>query len=136
MLGPATGLATGTARGWRRVIAGVLIHALVLQGIAFALAGASRAVNAAGGGDFTAYELCRHDGGTPASRGDSPETPAADTHCIFCLAGAHQALDVPVCAPEYHAIAIPVAPWPFAVWRLPTATVDASARPRGPPPVA
>jgi len=36
--------------------------------------------------------------------------------------------------PEFRTIAFALVPWPFVVWRLPAATVDASARPRGPPP--
>jgi hypothetical protein len=52
---------------------------------------------------------------------------------VFCLAGATYVLDVPAAAPDFHAIAFAVVAWRFEAWRLPAVTVDASARPRGPP---
>jgi hypothetical protein len=123
--------ARGSSGGWRRLTACALVFALVLQGIAFSLAGARLAATAA---DWAGFELCRHDGG--AGPGGAPEAPAADSHCIFCLAGATFVLDVPAVAPDFRALAFAVVPWRFEAWRLPTATVDASARPRGPPPAA
>jgi hypothetical protein len=108
------------------------VLALVVQSIAFALAGARLAADAVGTADLAGFELCRHDGGA----GGGPETPAADSHCIFCLAGVAYVLGTPAAPPAFHTIAIAVVSWPFVVWRLPAATVDASARPRGPPPAA
>ena len=116
--------------GWRRLTACALVFALVIQGIAFTLAGARLAADAAAATDLAAFELCRHDGG---AAGGAPEAPAADSHCVFCLAGATFVLDVPAAAPDFHAIAFAVVPWRFEAWRLPAVTVDASARPRGPP---
>jgi hypothetical protein len=117
--------------GWRRLTAGILVLALVVQGIAFTLAGARLAVDAASAADLAGFELCRHDGGAAPG---APESPAADSHCVFCLAGATYVLGAAAATPEFRTIAFALVPWPFVVWRLPAATVDASARPRGPPP--
>jgi hypothetical protein len=124
--------ARGATGGWRRLTACALVFALVLQGIAFTLAGARLAADAAAATDFAGFELCRHVDGT--APGGAPETPAADSHCVFCLAGATYILGTPSYAPEFRTIVIAIATWPFAMWRLPATTVDDSARPRGPPP--
>jgi hypothetical protein len=121
-------MARGAQGGWRRLTACALVLALVIQGIAFTLAGARLAADATT--DWTAFELCRHDGAGP---GGAPEAPAADSCCILCLAGAAYVLDTPSAAPGFQAIAFALGPWRFEAWRLPTVTVDASARPRGPP---
>jgi hypothetical protein len=126
-------VASGSWGGWRRLTACVLVLALIFQGIAFSLAGARLATEAAGTADWAGFELCRHDGGVP---GGAPESPAADSHCVFCLAGATYVLGETAAAPEFHTIAIAIVHRPFVVWRLRAATVDASARPRGPPPAA
>jgi hypothetical protein len=123
-----------TARGgWRRLSAGILVFALVLQGIAFSWAGARLAADAAGATALAGFELCRHDGAVPDG---APQAPAADIHCVFCLAGASYVLSSPAATPEFRTVAFAMVPWRFTVWRLPAATVDASARPRGPPSVA
>jgi hypothetical protein len=115
--------------GRQRVTAGILVLALVLQGIAFTLAGARLA--AADPTDAAAaFLLCRHDGGSGG--GGPPESPAADSHCIFCLAGATY-LDAPAAASACHTITFGVLSWSLSAWRLPGTTVNASARPRGPP---
>jgi len=125
--------AKSSGSGWRRLAACVLVFALVLQGIAFTLAGARLAADTAGTADQAGFEVCRHDGGTPP--GGAPESPAADSHCIFCLTGA-TCLDAPAAAAEFHTITFAALSWSFRAWRLPAATVNASARPRGPPPAA
>jgi hypothetical protein len=115
--------------GWQRLTACVLALALGLQGIAFTLAGtrlaAATPTDAAAG-----FELCRHDGGMGG--GGAPESPAVDNHCIFCLTGATY-LDASAAASECHRITFGVLSWSLSAWRLPGATVNASARPRGPP---
>jgi hypothetical protein len=123
---------------WRRLTACILIFALVLQSIAFTFAGATLAGGAAGAtgaADWAGagFELCRHNAG--AAPDGVPAAPASDTHCIFCLAGAN-VLGAPVSAPECYVLAIAIAPWRFAAWRLPADTVDANTRARGPPPAA
>ena len=59
---------------WRRLTAGVLICAVLLQGMAFALDGARFAAAAVGTADWASFELCRHDGG--AAPDGAPESPA------------------------------------------------------------
>jgi hypothetical protein len=114
--------------GRQRLTACVLALALGLQGLAFTLAGtrlaATTATDAAAG-----FELCRHDGGMG---GGAPESPAVDNHCIFCLTGATY-LDASAAASACHRITFGALSWSLSAWRLPGATVNASARPRGPP---
>ncbi len=122
-------LAKCTRSGRQRLAACVLIFALILQGIALTLAGARLA--AADPADTAAgFVLCRHDGGTPG--GSAPESPGADSHCIFCLAGAAY-IDAPAATLQSHTITFAMLSWSFKAWRLPAATVNASALPRGPP---
>ena len=123
---------------WRQLAAVVLIFALLLQGMAFAVAAGSLAADAAGDTDWAGFALCRHsgdaDGGIAARPGGAPDS--IDRCCVFCLAGAAYVLGGPVHAPEFHTVVLASAPWPFTAWRLPPLTVDASARPRGPPAAA
>jgi hypothetical protein len=115
---------------WQLLTACLLVLALVLQGIALTLAGA-RLATADPTNDAAGFELCRHDGGVRG--GGAPGRPAADSHCIFCLTEATY-LDAPVTASQCRTIAFGVLSWSLgAWWRLPAATVNASARPRGPP---
>jgi hypothetical protein len=116
--------ATGSGGGWRRFTASVLAFTLVLQAIAFTWAGAKLPANHAG------FELCRHDGRlAPAS---APDSPGADNHCIFCLAGA-TCLGASAAASQFHTVTFAGSSWPLSAWRSPAVTVNASARPRGPP---
>ena len=120
-------MAQSSRSGWRRLTASVLVFALILQGIAFTLAGARLADDPA---DSAGFALCRHDGG--AAGGGEPKRPSADGHCIFCLAGA-TCLDAPAAVSQSHAITFAVLSWSSNTWRSPAAAVNASARPRGPP---
>jgi hypothetical protein len=129
----------------RQFTAGVLIVALMLQGMAVAAASGHIAVKASDADqNWTSFEICHHGGptensgntnaGDAAAPGSAPEGSGA--HCIFCLAGAAYALDTPLPSADFHIIMRAIVPRPFTAWRLPALTVDASARPRGPPPVA
>jgi hypothetical protein len=125
--------------GWRQLVASVLIFAVMLQGMAFAVAAGRVASNAASDTDWAGFELCRHngfadDGGNAALPGGAPER--SSPHCVFCLSGASYLLGAPPHAPEFHTVVLTIAPWTVTAWRLPAITVDASARPRGPPPAA
>ena len=120
---------------WRRLTACLLIYALFLHGIAFAMAGARLSTDAAGGADWAGFELCRHDNAAPALPGD-PEGQAGDTHCVFCVAGPGFVLAPPAVSTTFCPVEISIAPWPLMTWRLAPATVDASSRPRGPPSAA
>jgi hypothetical protein len=127
---------------WRQLTACLLIFALFMHGIVFALstamAGATSArlsAEGAGAAEWTGFELCRHDNAAPIEPGN-PGGPAADTHCVFCVAGPGFVLEPPAVSTIFCPVELSIAPWPLAVWRVATTTVDASARPRGPPPVA
>jgi len=122
----------------RQFAAAILIFALVLQGIALAVGTGHLVGNAAGHSDLAGFEICQHKpadaGGNGASPGSAPEHHDSDTSCcILCLDGAIHALEAPLLSAEFHVIALETVPRIFTVWRLPRLTVDASARPRGPP---
>ena len=114
----------------------ILIFALMLQGMAFAIA--RLAVKDVGDSTIAAFELCRHtgfadDGGNAAVPPGAPEDPSS--HCIFCLAGPSYGLDAPLPALRVHSIGFTITPWTFTALRLPTIRCDASARPRRSGPV-
>ena len=126
----------GSGGGWRLLATAIVVFALVLQGMAFAVA--HLAVSAAGD-NVAGFELCGHagfvdDGGNAAVPPGTPED--SSFHCIFCLAGASYGLDAPLPAPTVHFIGYTIAPWTFTALRLPTIRCDDSARPRGPPAAA
>jgi hypothetical protein len=117
--------------------AAIMIFALMLQGMALAVATGRLVANTAGGANWAGFEICRrsptNDGGNAAAPGNAPEQQS-DTHCIFCLAGPTYALGAPPGAKFHVIVAFTMLPWTFTVWRLPARTADASAGPRGPPP--
>lgn len=121
-------------QGWRRLTASLLVFALVLQSLGLAVAGTRLSPERAST-DWAGFEICHHDAGTPEQ--PSPDQPAVDIHCIFCVAGPAFVLEPPpALVTLFQPIEIALAPWPLVAWRLAPATVDASARPRGPPAVA
>jgi hypothetical protein len=128
----------GLGRTGRQLAAMVVIFALMLQSVASAAAPVRLAASAAADAGWAAFELCHHnssaDEGNTSAPAGVPEN--SDAHCIFCLAGASYALQAPLPRVAFHIIIIAIVPWTFTVWRLPALTVDASARPRGPPPTA
>ena len=121
--------------GWRLLTACLLVCALVLHGMTGAIAGVRFAADPAGGADWAGFELCRHDNAAPALPG-TPDGQAGDTHCAFCVAGPGFVLAPPAVSTVFSPVEISIAPWPLVAWRVAPATVDASARPRGPPPAA
>ena len=130
----------------RQFTAVALVVALMLQGMAVTAAFAHVAAKAAdGASNSLGFEICHHSGGLTedsgltdageaAIPGSAPEGSGA--HCVFCLAGTAYALDAPLPSADFYVIIRSIVPWPFTAWRLPARTVYASARPRGPPPVA
>jgi hypothetical protein len=126
---------TRSRSNWRRLAACVLVFALVLQSLAFNLAIAHRAADETISADLTGFELCRHDPATPVQPGD-PGSPAADSHCVFCVAGPGFVLEPPTVSTVFCPVEISTTPWPLVAWRLAPVTVDASTRPRGPPAAA
>jgi hypothetical protein len=121
--------------GWRRLTACLLVCTLFLHGMAYAMAGVRLAADPAGGVDWAGFELCRHDNSAPGQPG-APGGQAGDTHCVFCVAGPGFVLTPPAVSTVFSPVEISIAPWPLTAWRVAPATVDASARPRGPPPAA
>jgi hypothetical protein len=125
----------GLGRLGRQLAAVVLTFALLLQGVASAGATGRLAASANTDAGWAAFELCHHsssaDEGNASAPAGVPEN--SDAHCIFCLAGASYALQAPLPSVAFHIIIIAIMPWTFTAWRLPALTVDASARPRGPP---
>jgi hypothetical protein len=124
---------------WRKWTACVLIFALFMHGIAFAASSAiaggmsGPSADAAVAADWAGFELCRHDSTAPQH---DPGGPAGDTHCVFCVAGPGFVLEPPAVSTVFCPVELSIAPWPLVAWRLAPATVDASARPRGPPTAA
>jgi hypothetical protein len=117
----------------QRLAACVLVLALILHSVGIAMAGARPFAEPAGSTDWAGFELCRHDNAAPALPG-APEGQAVDAHCMFCVAGPGFVLEPPAAASTlFDPVEIAMAPWPAAARRLMPATVDASARPRGPP---
>jgi hypothetical protein len=127
----------GRAQGrfwWRRLTACLLVYALFMHGLAFAMASARVNLDPAGAPDWAGFELCRHAAGAPNQ--PAPDQPATDTHCVFCVAGPGFVLEPPAVSTVFCPVEISIAPWPLVAWRLAPATVDASTRPRGPPAAA
>ncbi len=130
-------------RRWRQLTACLLIYALFMHGLAFAvssavagaISGAQPSADVVVAANLAGFELCRHDGATPDQPGD-PGSPAGDSHCVFCVAGPGFVLAPPTVSSVFCPVELAIAPWPLVAWRLAPATVDASARPRGPPPTA
>jgi hypothetical protein len=125
----------------RQFSAVAVIFALMLQSMAVAAAAGRAGTNVAGMDQSSpGFEICLHNGsaepgdadaGSAALPGSAPEH--SGVHCVFCLAGSGYALEAPLPSADFHVIINAIAPWPFTEWRLPVLTVDASARPRGPP---
>jgi hypothetical protein len=116
----------------RRVVAGALIYALLLQGLVFS---AEFAQAAAGDPTVAGFELCSHTGG--AASADQPaQPPAGGTHCPFCVAGAISLNAPPPCAPHYHNVEFSAAAWHSTAPRLIALFINESAWPRGPPSAA
>jgi hypothetical protein len=128
----------GLGRAGRQLAAAVVIFALMLQSVVSAATTGPTANTAIDPG-WIAFELCHNngsgdDGGNVATPAGAPEN--SDAHCIFCLAGASYALQPPLPSAAFHFITIAIVPWTFTAWRLPALTINASARPRGPPSTA
>jgi hypothetical protein len=122
-------------RRWRGIFALLLAYALVLESFIFA-ATSGRPV--AGGADATpwAAELCSHHGNATGPAGAPLQGPAADQHCLFCIAGAVYVDCAPLAAPQYGNGVFVEAVVPLKVQRLVARLHSASAWPRGPPAAA
>jgi hypothetical protein len=125
-------LSERSKRVWRQITASALIYVLVLQGMALALASVSRfdALDSAVG-----VELCHHNAGTSDAPSQTPG-PSDDICCIVCLASASYVSVTVAFALVFHPIVFAAVRWPVPVSQLPSRTVDANTRPRGPPVMA
>jgi hypothetical protein len=125
-------LSERSKRVWRQMTACALIYVLVLQSMALGLASASRfgAADSALG-----VEVCHHEGGTSGAPSQTPG-PSDDICCIVCLAGASYVSVTVAFALVFHRIVFAAVHWPVPVSQLPSRTVDANTRPRGPPVMA
>ena len=75
---------------WRALLSVVVAYVVAAQSLLIAIAGVS--LPAVAGQNAPAVELCLHDvSGTPEAPGDKPDLSDC-THCIFCFAGAHDAV--------------------------------------------
>src|ERR1700722_552831 len=110
---------------WRRLTACILICALFVHGIAFAMSaamagapsGAPLSADAASATDWAGFALCRHDNAASEQPGD-PGGPAGDTHCVFCVAGPGFILEPPAISTVFCPVEISATPWPLVAWRL------------------
>jgi hypothetical protein len=125
--------------GSRQFYAVALIFALMLQSVALAVAAGRLAANAGADSNQTGFEICRHNGpasdsGEAAAPGNAPER--SNAQCASCCLAATPAVAAPLPSAVFHVVTFTLVPWTFTAWRLPALTVDASVRPRGPPPAA
>jgi len=114
-----------------RFVAIALIYLVMLQGVVVTAANVKLVPDAAD--RWASLELCLHDGGSKDAPVDIPASPSDRHHCILCLVGAAPVLPSQIIALPVHFVDMPAAHWTKDAWPLPAKTVDASARPRGPP---
>jgi hypothetical protein len=121
-------------RGWRGILGCLLAYALVLQSFIFA---ATSGMPVPGSADDTpwAAELCSHHGGATGPA-EVPQGPAADQHCLYCIAGALYVDCAPLAVPQYHNGVFVDTVVPLQARRLVALLDYASAWPRGPPAAA
>jgi hypothetical protein len=125
------GWSNRSKRMWRRATASVLIYLLVLQGMALALAG-SRLASAEDSAGGITLEVCHHNGDASNAPAQTPD-PIDNSCCIICVAGANFVLAAFGTTPGFEPIVFAAVRWPVAVSQLPTRSIDANFRPRGPP---
>jgi len=109
-------------RFWRQLAAWLALYALILQTLLVGVTGAQF-----GGQAMADHAICLHDGGGGGALPDqAPGDDHGATHCLLCLAMAHQAI-VPsrAAAPAVAAFAGAAAFWPVApslvagsLWRM------------------
>jgi hypothetical protein len=116
---------------WRTLMSVVVAYVVAIQTVLIAVGGFSSPANA--GQNASAFELCLHDVSSV------PEVPASQpdlycTHCIFCFAGAHDAVIGTEPAVFHRAnIAMLVVPWLGDQSGLTRPIRYTIASPRGPP---
>jgi hypothetical protein len=122
-----------TARVLRPLIGVVVAYAVAAQGLLIVLGGFPAVAQARDGAP--GFELCLHDSqDAPAQSPASNPDQSGCTHCIFCFAGAHQAV-VGAALAAFHHVQIEVAAAPASASESarPRASPYFIAKPRGPP---
>ena len=117
---------------WRALLSVVVAYVVAAQSLLIAVAGFSPPPDA--GQNASAFELCLHDAsGAPELPASKPDL-ADCTHCIFCFAGAHQAV-IGTAPAVFHRVnfAMVVVPWLGDLSGLTGPTRHTIASPRGPP---
>jgi hypothetical protein len=122
-------------RGWSGIFACLLAYALVLQTFVFA-ATSGRPVPGSADDTPWAAELCSHHGDATGPAEAPPQGPAADQHCLYCIAGALYVDCAPLAAPQYRDGIFLDTVVPLKARRLVAPLNYASAWPRGPPAAA
>jgi hypothetical protein len=118
--------------GWRRILGCLLVYAIALQGLVFAVDAGRSAIATVPDTTFAGFPLCSHgDDGAPAPT--SPQDPATCEHCILCLTGVVYVSSTPPATPFLGTLKISNAAWPDAAPQLVTLLGNRSAWPRGPP---
>ena len=105
-----SGLGRNGTRYWRSLLSVVVAYAVAIQGLLIAVAGFSLPADA--GQNAPAIELCLHDAsGAPELPASKPDLSDC-THCIFCFAGAHDAV-IGTAPAVFHRVnvAMVVVPW-------------------------
>jgi hypothetical protein len=127
-----SGLGQNGARYWRSLLSVVVAYAVAIQSLLIAVAGFSLPADA--GQNAPALELCLHDAsGAPELPASKPDLSDC-THCIFCFAGAHDAVIGTVPALFHRVnVAMVVVPWGGDTSGLKRLTRYTIASPRGPP---
>ena len=120
---------------WRRVTGCVAVYAIALHGILVAFAGVPMGIRDLDDGNTPRFELCSHNLNGDALAPETPSAPASsDTHCKFCIAGAHAS----IVAPTPPGIAFTIKTTGVPLWTAadhvpPVSSRYFSKQPRGPP---
>jgi hypothetical protein len=118
-----------------RALIGVSVaYAVAAQGLLIALGGFPPVAQAHD--DASGFELCLHDSqNAPAQSPANTPDQSGCTHCLFCVAGAHQAL-ISGAPTAFHRVDVAVVEtsWSPDISRQPLIPAHSIANPRGPPP--
>ena len=115
-----------------RMVAVLVVYAIVLQGFAFSVATAS-VLATADHPEVVLFETCQHDKGVAPKSPEAPSTGYGE-HCVFCLVGGAHALITPELTPRGLKFVSGLIAWqPSDNWRPLPFSAYCKAQPRGPP---
>ena len=128
-----SGLGRNGSRYWRAVLSVVVAYAVAIQSLLIVVAGFSLPADA--DQNAPAFELCLHNSsGTPEVPASKPDFSDC-AHCIFCFAGAQDAVLGGTPAVFHRVtVAVVIARWLGHTPGLDRLTRYTIANPRGPPP--